>query len=111
MSAEENKAVVRHWIEEAWNRGNLAVIDDLTAPDFVDHHLPPGVPPNAEGHKTWVQMARAGFPDIHLTIDDMIAEGDKVVARMTVSGTQTGEFMGVPPTGKAIHVAGIGISR
>ncbi len=111
MSAEENKTLVRCWLEEAWNQGNMTIIDELAAPDFVDHHLPPGVPPNAEGHKIWVQMARAGFPDIHITIEDMIAEGDKVVARITVTGTNTGEFMGIPPSGKAIRVGGIGISR
>lgn len=102
MSAEENKAVVRRWVEAGWNQGNVAVVDELTAPDFVDHHLPPGVPPNAEGHKAWIQVARAGFPDIHLTIEDMIVEGGNVVARMAVTGTQTGEFMGVPPSGKSI---------
>lgn len=111
MSAEENAAVIRRWIEEGWNQGKVAVVDELTAPDFVDHHLPPGVPPNAEGHKAWLQMARAGFPDIRITIEDMVVDGDKVVARMTVTGTQTGEFMGVPPSGKSVHVAAIGISR
>jgi predicted ester cyclase len=78
---------------------------------LLDHHLPPGIPPNAEGHKAWIHLARAGFPDIHLTIEDMIVEGGNVVARMTVTGTQTGEFMGVPPSGRSILVAAIAISR
>ncbi len=111
MSAEENKALVRRWIEEGWDQGNVAIIDELAAPDFVDHHLAPGLPPNADGHKAWIQVARAGFPDLQLTIEDMIAEGDKVVARMTVTGTQTGEFMGLPPSGKPVSVTAIGISR
>ena len=111
MSAEENKALVSRWIEEGWNQGNVAIIDELAAPDFVDHHVPPGLPPNAEGHKAWLQLARAGFPDLQLTIEDMIADGDKVVARMMVTGTQTGEFMGLPPSGKLVSVTAIGISR
>ena len=111
MSAEENKALVRRWIEEGWNQGNVAIIDELAAPDFVDHHLAPGLPPNADGHKAWFQVARAGFPDLQLTIEDMIADGDRVVARMTVTGTQTGEFMGLPPSGKLVSVTAIGISR
>ncbi len=111
MSAEENKALVSRWIEEGWNQGNVAIIDELTAPDFVDHHLAPGLPPNADGHKAWIQIARAGFPDIQLKVEDMIAIGDKVVARMTVTGTQTGEFMGLPPSGKPVSVTAIGISR
>ncbi len=59
----------------------------------------------------WLQMSRASFPDIHVAIEDMIAEGDKVVTRITATGTQTGEFMGMPPSGKAIRVEAIGISR
>ncbi len=111
MSVEDNRTLVRRWLEEGYNQGNVTIIDELTAPDFVDHHLPPGVPPNAEGHKAWLQVARAGFPDLHITIEDMIAEGDKVVARSTVTRTQTGEFMGIPPSGKAIRVGAIGIIR
>ncbi len=111
MSVEENKTLVRRWLEEGSNQGNATIIDELMAPDFVDHHLPPGVPPNAEGHKAWLQVARAGFPDIHIAIEDMIAEGDKVVVRTTVTGTQTGAFMGIPPSGKAVRVGAIGITR
>ena len=111
MSTEENKAVVRRWIEEAWNRGSVAVIDELAAPDFVDHHLLPGFPPNVTGNKAWAHAARAGFPDIHITIEDLIAEGDKVVSRIRFTGTHTGEFLGIPPSGKQATVEGIGISR
>ena len=111
MSTDENKAAVRRWLEEGWNQGNVAVIDALAAPDFVDHHLLPGFPPNASGHKAWLQAARAGFPDVHIAIEDMIAEGDKVVTRMRVTGTHTGEFLGIPPSGKSISIGGIGISR
>ena len=111
MSTEQNKAVVRRWLEEGWNHGNVAVIDALAAPDFVDHHLLRGFPPNVSVHKAWLQAARAGFPDVQIHIEDMIAEGDKVVTRMRITGTHTGEFLGIPPSGKSVSVEGIGISR
>ncbi len=111
MSTEENKVIIHRWVDEAWNQGNVEILDDLTHPAFIDHHLPPDVPPNIEGHKAWIQMVRAGFPDIHITIEDVVVGDEKVAARMSVSGTHTGEFMGMPPSGKSIHFGAIGISR
>ncbi len=109
MTTEENKASGRRFVDEVLNRGNLAVIDELTGPNFVDHSLPPGVPPGNEGFKAFVTMFRAAFPDLHYTIDDEIAEGDRVVQRSTGHGTMKGDFQGMPASGKeatweAIHI-------
>ena len=84
----------------------------MLAPGFVDHEeLPPGIPPGREGVKQLTNMFRSAFPDFKATIDDMIGEGDKVVARQTWSGTHKGEFMGVPPTGKKVSFGVIDIVR
>ena len=101
MTTEANKASAHRFFDEVANRGNLALIDELLAPDFVNHALPPGVPPNREGTKTFHAMLRGAFPDLHVTIDDVIAEGDKVVLRTTAHGTMKGEFAGMPPSGKS----------
>ena len=103
MSTEQNKALVRQMVEEVFNRGNISLADKFLAPDFVEHEqLPPGVPSGREGVKQLTAMIRNTFPDFKATIEDVIAEGDKVVIRMTWTGTQKGEFMGVPPTGKRV---------
>jgi steroid delta-isomerase-like uncharacterized protein len=112
MSTEQNKARFGQFMEEVFNRGNINVADDLVAPDFVDHEeLPPGVPAGREGVKQMTTMFRSAFPDFKVTIDDMIADGDKVVVRSTWSGTQKGEFMGIPPTGKPVSFGVIDIVR
>jgi len=112
MSTEQNKTLLSRLIKEVFNRGNVSVVDELLAPDFVEHEeLPPGIPPGREAVKQLSTIFRSAFPDFKATIDDMIAEGDKVVARQTWSGTQKGEFMGVPPTGKRVSFGVIDIVR
>lgn len=112
MSTEQNKAIVRKMVEEIFNRGNISRTDEFFAPDFVEHEeLPPGMPPGREGVKLMTTMFRSAFPDFNATIADIIAEGDKVVIRMTWSGTQKGEFMGVPPTGKSVSFGVFDIIR
>jgi len=111
MTTEENKASGRRFVEEVFNRGNLAVVDELTDPNFVDHSLPPGVPPGNEGFKAFVTMFRAAFPDLHYTIDDEIAEGDLVVQRSTGHGTMKGDFQGMPASGKEATWSEIHIVR
>ncbi len=111
MSVEENKAIVRRATEEIFNRRNLAVIDELYATNFVSHGGTPEVTPDREGYKQFVTMSRTALPDFHTTIEDMIAEGDKVVQRFTAHGTHKGDFMGIPPTGKQVTVTGIAIDR
>ncbi len=90
MSTEENKALVRRLIEEVMNQGHLAVFDELYAPDFLFHD--PGLPQvrTREEDKQWIAGILHAFPDFHLTIDDLIAEGDQVVVRLRARGTNTG---------------------
>jgi serine phosphatase RsbU (regulator of sigma subunit)/predicted ester cyclase len=112
MSAEENKAVVRRLIEEVYNRGNLDMADELLAPDYVDHTWPPGKYAGREGLKRSVAKQRAASSDLHITIEEQIAEGDKVVSWVISSGTHDGErFLGLAPTGERITMKHIFISR
>jgi steroid delta-isomerase-like uncharacterized protein len=111
MGVEENKANARRFVDEVINRGNLAAVDELTGPNFVDHSAPPGVPPTAEGAKAFFGMFHSAFPDLHATVDDVIAEGDRVVQRRTTSGTMRGDFMGMPASGKVASWSGIHIIR
>ena len=107
MSTEQNKAIVRQMVEEIFNRGNLSRLDEFVAPDFVEHEeLPPGM-----DAKQMTIMLRSAFPDFKATIDDIVAEGDKVVIRQTWTGTQKGEWMGIPPTGKSVSFGVIDIIR
>lgn len=112
MSTEQNKALSRRLVDELFNRGNTKLADEFLAPDFAEHEeLPPGIAPGREGVKQLATMLRSAFPDFKATIDDVIAEGDKVVIRQTWSGTQRGEFMGIPPTGKHVSFGVIDIIR
>jgi steroid delta-isomerase-like uncharacterized protein len=111
MSVEENKTLLRSSIEEILNRGNLDALDEFYAVDFVDHAAIPGTPPGIEGMRQTYNMILSAFNNIHVTIDDMIAEGDKVVLRVTATGTHAGEFMGIPSTGKSISIMEIRIYR
>jgi|RhiMetdeSRZDD1v2_1073273.scaffolds.fasta_scaffold97765_3 steroid delta-isomerase-like uncharacterized protein len=112
MSIEQNKALARQLVEEVLNRGDMSRADELLAADFIEHEeLPPGVPTGREAPKQLTTMLRSAFPDFKATINDLIAEGDKVVIHMTWNGTQQGEFMGIPPTGKRISVGIFDILR
>lgn len=108
--SERNKAQVRRVIEEIYNRGDLAVVDEVTVDDLVIH-ASSGDIRGREGVKQYVAALRAGFPDLHLTIEDQIAEGDMVVTRWTARGTHEGAFQGIAPTGHAVCVAGTDIDR
>ena len=111
MSIEENKAKTRQVVEEFWNQGNMALFDKIWATNFVNHDpFHPHVS-DREGYKQWVIIVRTAFPDFKITIEDMIAEGDKVVVRWTFRGTQKGELPGIPPTGKQVTQMGININR
>jgi steroid delta-isomerase-like uncharacterized protein len=110
MSVEENKALMRR-IFEVFNTGNMAVADEVIAADVVDHQAPPGIAPGRAGFKQLITVFRNAFPDIQMTIVDLIADGDKVVARSTMRGTHRGEFMGIPPTGKQFTATSIDIVR
>jgi len=111
MSERENKALVRRFTEEFRNRGNLAVAEELLAPDYVLHA---GIGPDIhgiEGCKQDIITVRKAFPDFHMTIDDMVAEGDKVAYRWTMCGTHRGELMDTHPTGKKVTGWGMSIDR
>jgi steroid delta-isomerase-like uncharacterized protein len=110
MSAEENRAVV-HRAEDLWNTGNLVIADEIYATEFINHD--PGAPDvrDRETYKGFIAAVRAGMPDFHVTIEDMIAEGDKVASRWTASGTHQGELVGIPPTGKQVMWTGMTIYR
>ncbi len=110
MSTEENKALLRR-VHEAFNKAGTATMDQYFAPDFVEHELPPGMPQTLEGTKMFLGTLFAAFPDRHFQADDMVAEGDKVVAHVWVSGTHKGEFQGMPPTGKQIKVEAFDMVR
>jgi steroid delta-isomerase-like uncharacterized protein len=112
MSVEQNKALFRRFVEEVFNKGNVNTIDELLASDFAEREeLPPGMPRDREGVKQLTRMFRTAFPDFNVSIDDMIAEGDKIVARTTWKGTQKGEFMGIPSSGKRVSFSVIDIIR
>ncbi len=109
MSAEEDRAVVQRAIEN-WNRGDLAGYLELYDPDAVLHGYP-GVEPGLESIKRFYDAFWAAFPDSHIMIDDVIAEGDEVASRFTLRATHQGDFMGIPPTGGQVTLAGITILR
>lgn len=102
MSIQANKAVVLRLLEEAQSKGNLDVIDELLAEDFIDHTPPPGIPPTRAGFKMVFGYLRTAFPDLRVTVHEQIAEGDQVVTRKTLQGTHRGEFMGRPGTGRSV---------
>jgi len=111
MSSEENKALMRHLYEKVFNQRNLAAIDDFIAPNFFNHSASQlGMTGGDLEHvKQFVSMVMQAFPDLHYTVEDLIAEEDKVAARLTISGTQQGAFMGIPPTGKHATISDIEI--
>jgi predicted ester cyclase len=111
MSAEQNRAIVRRLVEEAQSGHNLAVVDELLAADFIDHSVPPGLPPDREGVKMQFAMFFAAFPDLRVVIHDQVAEGDQVVTRKTFHGTHQGDLMGIPPSGRPIAFDVIDILR
>ena len=107
----DNKALMRRFYDEVINGGNVALIDELFAADFVEHEEFPGLTGGREGVEQFFTMMRAAFPDLRMAVDDLIAEGDKVVARATMSGTHKGEFMGMDPSGKQFRVSAIDVVR
>jgi steroid delta-isomerase-like uncharacterized protein len=112
MSAEENKAIMRQYFEGAWEQGNLELLDELLAPDYVNHNpATPEMPTGPEGVKGVVSMFRSGMPDLKVVIEDMIAEGEKVATRYTLEGTHEGELFGVPPTGQRLSIKSMTVER
>jgi steroid delta-isomerase-like uncharacterized protein len=105
MSTEENKALVRRFVEEFWNQGNGAAVDQLMAGDAAIH-MPTGTVVNIDGLKSFATRWRDSFPDWHSSFEELIAEGDMVAERWTGRGTHRGELQGIPATGKRVEVPG-----
>jgi len=102
---DRNKALVRRFFEEVWNRGDDAAIDAFLAADTVGND--PDFGTGREAFRAQCRRWRTGFPDIHFAVEDVVAEGDKVVSRWTLTGTHEGEFRGIAPTGRRVTVAGM----
>jgi steroid delta-isomerase-like uncharacterized protein len=105
MSAQENKALVERFVEEFWNEGNTSAADELMAPD-AEIHMPTGEVVDVDGLKGFAGTFRESFPDWHSTLEELVAEGDRVAERWTGRGTHQGELQGIPPTGKRVEVPG-----
>jgi steroid delta-isomerase-like uncharacterized protein len=99
---EDNRAVVRRFIEEFKNKSNHDIVDELFSPNFVHHFQDPRVPKGREGFKLLGKSVASAFPDVHVKIEDLVAEDDTVVERNIVTGTHMGEFNGIPATGRKV---------
>ena len=106
---EKNKAIVRRFLEELWNRSNFAVVDELLANDYDGHSST--VIRGSEGAMAFIPRLRAALPDFQFRVLDQIAEGDKVATRWKLFGTHKGAFQGAPPSGKRVEMTGITIFR
>ena len=109
--SEANKAFVRRYLEECINKRDAEAADQFIATDYLDHDSPPGAAPGLAGFKQVITKAFNAFPDFHYIIEDLIAEGDRVVSRGTVHGTHLGEFRGIAPTGNQITIKEVHIVR
>ncbi len=110
--SEQNKALMRRAVEELWNHANFAILEEVVADDFVIHASTPEEEIHGlEGAKQFVNMLHNAMPDIHFTIVDQVAEGDRVVTRWTAQGTHKGELMGMAPTGKRVTLTATDIDR
>jgi steroid delta-isomerase-like uncharacterized protein len=110
--SEHNKAIVRRLFTELWNNGNLLVADELFAPNYA--HYDPSTPDFGRGpdsEKKRAALYRTAFPDLHLTIEDVIAEGETVMTRWSCRGTHKGDLNGIAPTGKHITISGVTVAR
>jgi steroid delta-isomerase-like uncharacterized protein len=108
--SKQNKSIARKVFEDIQSQGNLALIDEIVASDYVGH-TPPADIHGPEGAKQYDALLREAFPDLQITVEDQIAEGDKTVTRWTFQGTHKGQFQGMPPTGKQVTMSGMTIFR
>ena len=111
MTSEESKAIVLRWFAEL-DRGNLDIVEELIAEKYVDHNPAlPNLPPGRQGVRQYVRILKAAFPDALHVIDDVIADGNKVMTRVTARGTFLGECIGYQPTGRTVEISGIAVHR
>jgi predicted ester cyclase len=111
MSVQENKVKIQRFFKEVMNEGSLHLIDEIYAPDFINHRPHRGFQAGVEGLKLRITLLRKSFSNLRYDLEDLIAEGDKVVSRWKAHGTHTGEFMGIQPTGREVTFTGIDIVR
>ena len=110
--SEGNKNVVRRLFEEVWNKGNFQVTDELFTPNYANHDSStPDLGRGPESEKKRATLYRTAFPDLRLTVEDIIAEGETVVARWSCRGTHKGDLNGIAPTGKPFNITGVSIAR
>ena len=110
--SEKNKAIVHRLLEEFWNKGNLSLADELFAPNYEHHDAStPDFGRGPESEKKRATLYRTAFPDVRLTIEDIIAEGETVMTRWSCRGTHKGDLRGIAPTGKQINISGVTIAR
>jgi steroid delta-isomerase-like uncharacterized protein len=106
----DNKATMLRIYDEVFSQGDFDIGDEILADDFVEHEeLPPGIPPGKAAPRALMTMMRSAFPDFHAAVEELLEDGDKVIARVRFSGTHQGEFMGIPATGKSFDIAVIDI--
>ena len=111
MTAEENMATARRYYDEVLNAGQLAVLNEIGAADYIENSPLPGQGTGLSGWEDRVNIVRGAFPDIHYTVEDMFGAGDRVAVRWRLAGTHTGPIMGIPPTGRPVQMGGIDIHR
>jgi steroid delta-isomerase-like uncharacterized protein len=109
--SEENKTLTRRMMMDVWQDGKLEKVDEYYSENFISHNETPGIPQNREGLKMYAGMLRAAFSAGKISVDDQISEGDTVVTRWSSTSTHSGDFMGIPASGKEVAVTGISISR
>jgi steroid delta-isomerase-like uncharacterized protein len=112
LMSEGNKNVVRRLFEEVWNKGNLQVTDELFTPNYAHHDAStPDVGRGPESEKKRATLYRTAFPDLRLTVEDLIADGETVMVRWSCRGTHKGDLSGIAPTGKQINISGVSVAR
>jgi steroid delta-isomerase-like uncharacterized protein len=111
MSTEANKAIMKRFWDELFTQGNTKVADEIVGPNYLNHDPAPGEQPGRAGLAAFVAQMHSAFPDGRFDVEQFVVEGDKVVTRWRATGTQRGEFMGIPATGKTVNITGIAIHR
>ena len=111
MSTEDNKSLVRRYLDEVWQKGNVMAADEFLAPNYRRYLSPTAAPLDVAGQKQRLAGFRAAFPDIQITLEDIFAEGDRVAFRSTMRGTHQGAFLGLAPTGRAVTVSLVDVMR
>ena len=111
MSAEHNAAVYRRWFDEGCSQGNIDLADELYSADYVTHSLPPDRPPTRDGLKLFITALRTGLPDLRVPVHEVVAEGERVMGRLSLLGTHNGTLLGIPPTAKHVDVGLMIIAR